>query len=85
VCQESSRSDNLQKDGAAAERDLATKLGFEFAIQNSLPKMKNPNPPPVSLIPFIYCKICFREMLQHLQSTAMELRCLILITDWLPI
>lgn len=77
VCQENSRRGHLQKDGAIAERDLITRLGFRFALGISLPKIKNQTPHPLSLISPVYYKICFQEMLKQRQPSAKELRLLI--------
>lgn len=53
------------------------RLGFRFAVGISLPKIKNPNTPPLSLISSICYKICFQKMLEQLQPSVKEVRLLI--------
>lgn len=62
------------EDGTRTERYLITRVGFRFAVGISVPKIKNPNPPSLSLSSLPYCKIRFQEMLKHLQPSAKELR-----------
>ena len=57
-----------------AKRDLITRPGFRFAFEISLPEIKIASPPSLSLDLPVYYKICFQEMLEHLQSSAKEVR-----------